>query len=613
MVMSTGRVQDYERRFVLWFALGCAFLSILPNLYALIAAPPGTAYVGTEWATDDYMVYAAWTRQAMDGSFLFDNRFTTEPQPGLTINLYFFVLGQVARLTGVSAAFAIAKFLFSGLFVLLLHRLLRRVTQDTYTVKLALTFSVFGAGMGFLVWRKFGEVVGAGSPDFIRSFTGDRLPTDVWQPEGFTFPSMLTTSLFMVSLCLIILIFDTFLKVRESDWKTVGLGAGEMLLLMNIHSYDVLLIALVMVGFLVMSVVRGHATSSWLGRALLIGAGAVPAAIWFIHVLRSDPVFQERAATPTYSASFRQIFLGYLPLLGLAFAGLGGRRRLGFAVLACLVAAMVAFGTPSDGFWLGPAAWAGLFAVALVCLALLAEDDPAYNLIVSWAVIGLAAIYFPGLFQRKLTMGLAIPWGILAALGFARFASTQERGQRNLVSVLAILVICATSFFWLRRDLGYIHENVSRTAVHPVFLERRLFALIDEIHRQPGRKVVLAMPGIPAMDYTEGDPPQAIPDTQRTPLMPDLNPIVSGLAGAYTYAGHWSETPNYTEKRGRQAKFFLAATNDAERRAFLAETGATHILAPLPEAFPDLPLADLRSLGTIRGSSSRFQLIEVFR
>ena len=47
---------------------------------------------------------------------------------------------------------------------------------------------------------------------------------------------------------------------------------------MNIHSYDALLIALVMAGFLVMTMARREATGVWIVRALTIGAGALPAA-----------------------------------------------------------------------------------------------------------------------------------------------------------------------------------------------------------------------------------------------------------------------------------------------------------------------------------------------
>mgnify|MGYP006184294005 CR=1 FL=1 len=54
---------------------------------------------------------------------------------------------------------------------------------------------------------------------------GRRKSPAFWQPEGFVFPSMLTTSLFMASLCLILVIFTSFLDARKS-WKPVLQAAG---------------------------------------------------------------------------------------------------------------------------------------------------------------------------------------------------------------------------------------------------------------------------------------------------------------------------------------------------------------------------------------------------
>ena len=39
-------------------------------------------------------------------------------------------------------------------------------------------------------------------------------------------------------------------------------------------------------------------------------------------------------------------------------------------------------------------------------------------------------------------------------------------------------------------------------------------------------------------------------DSFVAPIIPDINPIFVGLSGNRTYAGHWSETPDYARKRG---------------------------------------------------------------
>jgi hypothetical protein len=96
-----------------------------------------------------------------------------------------------------------------------------------------------------------------------------------------------------------------------------------------------------------------------------------------------------------------------------------------------------------------------------------------------------------------------------------------------------------------------------------------------------------------------------------TPIIPDLNPIVSGLTGSYTYAGHWSETPRYNERRGELIQLFLIDT-PAERRAELLERmGARYVIAPVPESLPDVPLFDFRQLGRILVDGAQFRLIEL--
>lgn len=614
------RVQ-LERRYVLIFSICLAVVLSFPWVYAQIVAPARAAYSGFEYNADDHMVYASWMRQAMSGHLMMDNRFAVETQPSLTINLYFFLLGQLARLTGIAAAAHIARIGLSVLLVNLLYGLIRRLTKDVYTTKLALTLSVVAGGIGFLVWHNFGQSFTRATPlgAVISPLLGGQLPTDVWQPEGFTFPSMLTNSLFVASLCLIVFVFRCVLDSRDS-WRPVLPGAIAFGVLMNIHSYDALLIALVLLGFLVATAVQKGITGAWVGRAACIGAGAIPAALWFLHVLQNDPVFQARAATETYSPNFRQLIFGYfvmvvLALWGIARERLGRRTAIGLVGFSILVVGLFALGTqPYEGYFLGYATWGVVMVAGLAVIAALSRDEPVWNLMISWAVLGLLIPYFPALFQRKLTMGLSIPWAILAAVGLAGLGRSFERQARNLITVLGIIVLSGTSIYWiLSREKSLISANVSNTTVHPVFLSpnvRDIVAYLDGL--QPRRVVVVARPGVPNPASVIVDSEvKTEPDQWQTPYIPDLNPFMTGLAGAYTYAGHWSETPDYTKRRSVASRVFDARLTDEDRKAALKETQADYIIAPVPEAFPELPLADLRSYGTVRIDGPQFRLIEV--
>lgn len=610
-----------ERRFRLWLALACALASVLPNLYAAIAAPPGSFYLGTQYNTDDHMVYAAWMHQSMDGQLLFDNRFTIDPQPRLTFHLYFLALGWIAKVTGIPLAAALARFVLSGTFVWMLCGFVRRVAGNNgFVGRTGPVLAVFGSGIGFTVWHTFGTAIVKATPEWLRTLMLGRLPTDVWQPEAFGLPSMLTAGLFVAALCLILATFNAMLDARDS-WRPVLPGALAFGVLMNIHSYDALLVGLVMVGFLATAVAQKRATGPWLLRAACIAAGALPAALWFVHVLQSDPVFQARAATPTFSPNFRAMLFGQLGLVALAVAGLwlarnddpATRKRVaaGTALAAVLLlVGFVAAANHDGGYWMGPPAWGVAYAACLAVLALVSRPSMAWNLVAAWAFVGTLAPYFPALFQRKLAMGLGVPWAILAVLGLAPILARTDAGKRQIGGVLAVLLLSASSVLWVARQFWFIRNNVSNTTVHPVYVGSDVKEALTVLNGRRGqRTVVLAMPGVPAPLADESGQP--VPDEFATPYVPELNPILCGFGGAYAYAGHWSETPDYADRRNELSRFFLVRTTDAERQALLRKSGAAYVVAPTPAAFPMLPLADLRSLGRVVHDGPQFQLIEV--
>jgi len=609
-----------DRKFLIWLIVASVLLAAIPFIVGTLSAPAGSSYIGYQFGTDDQMVYSAWMHQAMHGRFLFDNRFTTDPQPSLTIHLYFLLLGWIAKVVGLSLAATLGRLVFSGLFVVLLYRLVLRLGWEPTTTKLAAVFAVFGGGIGFLVWHTFGVAIVKDSVPLVSSLTGGRLPTDVWQPEGFVFPSMLINGLFMVSLCLILVIVQSILDAKES-WKPVLPGALSLAVLVNIHSYDVLLVALVMVGFLATAIARRQFSVEWLIRVGVMVCGAIPPAAWFVYVLKSDKVFQARAATDTPSANFQAVLFGYILLMILALTGLAlrptedeelrKRRFAGVGLAALLLLGLyIAGGAAKSQYMLDSGGWVLSFLVALGATFLLADDNPAVNLLISWALIGTAAIYFPGLFQRKLAEGLSIPWAILAAYGLVALVRKQEGTVRLLVTSLACILLCATSVRWLARDIfQLILRDTSNTSMQTVYLDKDTLAIVEFLNHLKGRHVLIAPDGQQALSFrnhTEED------SAETTPLIPDLNPIMSGITGIYTYAGHWSETPEYPKKRAiLDAIFFDSRPTIDQRLSLIKTTGADYIIVLIPESAPIQGLPDLRSLGDVVVAGKKLALVHV--
>jgi arabinosyltransferase C len=607
---------EEELRFVKIIAIIAALLALWPVLYGLLVSPPGAVSLGMPINTDDHMVYAAWMRQAMDGRIFMDNRFAVDSQPGLTVHFYFLALGWLAKLIGIPSAMHLARLGFAGLFIFLAYRLIRRTNPTIFGTKLAVSLTLMGGGIGFLMWHNFGLALVRPETQWLSPLTGGRLPNDVWQPEAFVAPSVLTSGLFMVSLCLMVWGFTCILEAKDG-WKSVGKGALAFFLLMNIHSYDVLLMALALIGFLVMQFGAGRADVGWIARAAVIGCGAIPSALWFLHVLRNDPVFQARAATETYSGNFRPWLIAFCLLIPFGLYAIASakplnlRRALGVTgVLFVFFGLYAAGGSHDGGYFLDAPRFAICFGLLLCSLWALATENDALNLISSWAVIGVIAPYFPALFQRKLSMGLSVPWAILTALGLAALMVNRERSLRNLITVFILVVCSATSIRWMFREKRLLETNLSSTTVHAAYISRDLAAAIDYLNKERSgvRTVVLAMPGVarPVVDST-GTP---FPDAYFPPFIPDWNPFLSGLAGVYSYAGHWSETPDYGKRRNLATKFFLAKTSSEERRAILDEVKPDFLLAPEAETFGE-EFASVENLGTVVIRGSQFCLIKV--
>jgi arabinosyltransferase C len=521
------------RTFTKWLAIAVTLLVGVPTLYGYLIRPSGSLYLGIQYNLDDHMVYAGWMKQAMEGHLTFENRFTTDQQPGLTLHLYFLVLGWIAKVLGIPITMTLARLGFTFLSVTLLGRFVEFVTERIFPRKLALAMATLGGGIGFLVWHNFGKVIVKPGNDLLSGLLLSRLPNDVWQPEGFFLSSAITNGLFMASLCLILGTFISVLKAKTNA-RAVIPGAICFGLLMNIHSYDVLLVCLCLVGFAVALGSAKLLNLKWAGRTTLICLGAVPFALWFLYVIRNDQVFQARALTLTYSPNFRQIFAGYILLIVPGIIALFDHRKnviLGIGVMVSLLIVLnLAASThlKDEYFMLGPM-WILAYAAVLVSLYLIKPEKPGLALVAAWAFVGIIAPYFPSLFQRKLTMMLSVPWGILAGIGIAMLLEKQERGQRNLLTTLCIIVFSASGLRWISREIYFAKRDVSNTTVHSIYYSQDIESILDIMKPLGPTATIGAMPGIPIP--SQDDQNKSILDSYEPPFITDLNPIFVGLAG----------------------------------------------------------------------------------
>lgn len=524
-------------------------LSSLPYLFALVTQPPNTVYFGVHWGFDDHAVYAAWAKQAQEGRLLFENRFTTDQQPGLTLQMYFLFIGNIAKWTGIPIAMHVGRLLFGFLFLLALYRLTRRLSESSFVQATAFATAIFGAGTGYLYWARYlGDL-------------GMNRPIDVWQPEAFTFPSLMTNGLFCAALWLMLVFVNALLDAKDG-WRPVIPGFLALLVLTNIHTYDTLTLALVGAGFLATQLFARTVSGVWILRAVVMASGAIPSLLWFLHVRSVDPVFAARAATVTVSPSLYNVLIGYGPLLLLALlAYFLGRYRPetgespGSAHTACTLLLFLLVGLvflqsgySLDRPWLDVGPWAALFAVGLCICAWMRPQVPVYGLLFAWLTMGLIALYYPGLFQRKLAMGLSIPVGLSAGLAVAWLIERAKEDSRQALAVLAVLALSITSFKWIERDMLMARDNITNT-LHLVFWPEEVGEILQTLKEkaEPGVSVAIAPPGIWRKEIVTTESGAQVEEYHLD--IPDLNPVLTGWGGVRTYAGHWSETPDYGKRR----------------------------------------------------------------
>lgn len=582
------------------FAALVLLLSSLPYLFGWLNAPPESLYLGVHSAVDDQAVYASWIKQAQEGRFFFENRFTTEEQQPLTVNLYFWFLGNVAKLTGIPIAMHLGRLLFGLFFLMALFTLIRRTTSSELGQKVTFLLAIFGAGTGWLYWERYGN-------------SG---PIDVWQTEAFTFPSLMYTGLFCAGLWLMVTIWNKILDAREHRSAVIP-GFLCVLFLTNIHTYDTLTLGLVGIGFLASQIAAGNATPVWVGRSALIALGGVPSALWFIYVRSQDPVFAARAATETYSPNIMNVLVGYGPLFLLALLAfwisryrsevketIGPATMGGLGFIGLLIAiSLMQSNYNGESFWVGFTGWLIFYVIGIILCIFMKPANPVYGLLFSWMILGIIIIYYPDYFQRKLTMGLSIPIGILAGLCLYWLLDPLSKPElKRSLATLFVIALSITSAFWISREILMARDNISKTTQHAIYYGSDVKDILEYLSKNadPSDNVLIATPGMTVLEAIyEDTEKESRPVSSEQPVdatqepvpegekigeeyilvIPDLNPIASGWGGVKTYAGHWSETPQYSERRAEMTSALFTDRSTTESiHSFLKKVQPKYLL-----------------------------------
>lgn len=512
-----------ELRWVVVWAAVIVLLASLPYLWGMFITPPGYSFLGLTHNIDDGAVYLSWMRQAADGHFFIRNLFTNEAQPAMQFNLLFLVMGWTAAITHLPLIiiFHVFRGVLGIALILCIWQFSKLFLDDSKQRRILIPLVGLSAGIGWML-------PGAKAP------TGS---VDVWQPEAITFLSIYLNPLFLAGLLLMLGSFYWLELARREGRAKYAVFAGlHLLVLGNVHTYDVLTVACVWAAYvLVLSLLhfRLKIEDFRLGRtvalSLLTAIIALPSVAYQFHVYAIDPVFRLRANTPIPSPPILSYFAGYgLILVGTAVAS-----------------AMLLFDLKSK------------------------IENRKCLLPIVWSIIGFAVPYIPIAQQRKLVMGLHIPLCILCAYALTaivaafRRMKTDERGLASAWSpkVVELRILLLSILFW------------TSVVISPIDFLLMDTELLNQGRTAPHYSPFISDRDLAAMSYlrAHGEAEDAIYAS------PDFALFAPAMTGLSVYYGHWSETPDY---RGKLRGWAAGAEQDApDALATLMDSGATYLVA----------------------------------
>ena len=111
------------------FAAAIAALSLLPYLLAYLWAPPGHHFGGFFFIADDATTYLAKMRQGAEGSWLWNDPYTSEPHGGVFLFSFYLLFGHLTALLHLPliAGYHLARISGAVALIIATDRLCRRL------------------------------------------------------------------------------------------------------------------------------------------------------------------------------------------------------------------------------------------------------------------------------------------------------------------------------------------------------------------------------------------------------------------------------------------------------------------------------------------------------
>ena len=393
-------------RFALVLAAVVAIISLLPYLLAYLWTPPGHHFAGFFFIADDATTYLAKMRQGADGSWLWNDPYTSEPHGGVFLFSFYLLFGHLAALLHLPliAAYHLARISGAIALVLAADQLCRRVLPAELR-RLALVLVVLGAGAGFLAQA-------LGNP----SVLGSRVEAlDLHLPEISGWYSILAIPHFAWATALIITGLLGLLRIADAPaWRPVAVASAALIALTAIHPQMIPVIGVIWVAYQGVLLAWGPRPSirSVAAQAVPFLA-TIPLLAYNAWILFRDPTIAQ------WAHQWRHQAPGPVSLT----------VSLGLPLLAAVAGMVIAW----------------------------QRRDRGLALLFVWPPLVLALLYLPNIanIQRRLLDALYVPIGILAAVGIRSLTSRLRRARARRIEAILVTSCCLSSLIVLAIALRF--------------------------------------------------------------------------------------------------------------------------------------------------------------
>jgi hypothetical protein len=138
--------------FIIVIALAVFAESCIPYYFASKNAPPGYVFSGQLTYSPDQNMYFSFVSQARDGAFMLKNKLTAMPHQPVFINLEYWLVGFIQRITGISenAVYNVWRFLGTILLAIGFYMLTMLALTENARRRAAQFLFFFTGGFGFI-------------------------------------------------------------------------------------------------------------------------------------------------------------------------------------------------------------------------------------------------------------------------------------------------------------------------------------------------------------------------------------------------------------------------------------------------------------------------------